>query len=318
MCVRSLNGIAAPCDIRRMNLRRLDLNLLVVFDALMTDRNVTRAGERIGLSQPAMSNALSRLRAFFADELFVRGPDGMRPTPRAVELAPGIHAALGTIDAALDPARFDPAAAARTFRVETNDYVVATYLPRLMALLAAEAPGIDIRVTPQTGQTFERLDAQEIDFGISAYGELPERFGQAPLGEDVYVVLMRREHPLAKQNLTLGRFAGALHLLVSPRGDPRGFVDTALAEKGLTRRIALTVNQFSAAPPVVAATDLVVTIPKRVADAFGPAFDLVQKPSPVPGPKAFSSVCVIWHKRLGEHPAHVWFRAALQRAVAGR
>lgn len=137
-----------------MNLRRLDLNLLVVFDALMTDRNVTRAGERVGLSQPAMSNALSRLRAFFKDDLFVRGPEGMRPTPRAIELAPGVHAALGTIDAALEPVSFDPAVAQRTFRIDTNDYVVATYMPRLFALLAREAPCIDIRITPLTGQTF--------------------------------------------------------------------------------------------------------------------------------------------------------------------
>lgn len=300
-----------------MNLRRLDLNLLVVFDALMTDRNVTRAGERVGLSQPAMSNALSRLRAYFKDDLFVRGPDGMRPTPRATELAPGIHAALGTIDAALDPVRFDPAEAVRTFRIETNDYVVATYLPQLMALLAREAPGVDVRVTPQTGLTFERLDAQDIDFGISAFGDPPERFGSQALAEDVYVVLMRKRHPLADQNLTLNRYAAAQHLLVSPRGDPRGFVDTALAEKGLTRRVALTVNQFSSAAPVVARTDLIVTIPKRIADLMVPAFGLTEKPSPVPGPRAFSAIAVIWHKRLGEHPAYVWFRDALKRAVGG-
>jgi DNA-binding transcriptional LysR family regulator len=304
--------------IRAMNLRRLDLNLLVVFDALMTDRNVTRAAERVGLSQPAMSNALSRLRAFFKDDLFVRSPEGMRPTPRAIEIAPNIHAALGAIDASLDPVRFTPAEARRVFRLDTNDYVVTTYFPKLLSILAKEAPGIDIRIFPQTGHTFERLDAQEIDFGISAYGELPDRFAREDLDEDVYVVIMRKTHPLAEQILTLNRYVAATHLLVSPRGDPRGFVDSALAERGLTRRIVLTVNQFSAAAPVVAMTDLMVTIPKRIADAFGPAFGLIQKPSPIPGPRAFSAISMIWHRRLGEHPAHTWFRHALKRAVSRR
>lgn len=299
-----------------MNLRRLDLNLLVVFDAMMTDRNVTRAAARIGLSQPAMSNALNRLRAFFKDELFLRGPDGMRPTPRAMDLAPAVHQALGAIDAALDPVTFDPRTAQRTIRIDTNDYVVATYLPRLMALLAREAPGIDLRISPQTGRTMERLDAQEIDFGISAYGDVPDRFEIEQIDEEVYVVLMRKRHPLVAANMTLSSYAAATHVLVSPRGDTRGFVDTALAEKGLTRRIALTVNQFSVVGPIIAATNLVVTIPKRIADQMVPAFGLIQKPSPVPGPKAFSAVSMIWHRRLGQHPANVWFRSAMKRVVS--
>lgn len=300
-----------------MNLRRLDLNLLVVLDALMTDRNVTRAAERVGLSQPAMSNALSRLRAFFKDDLFVRGPEGMRPTARAMDLAPSIHAALGTIDAALDPVAFDPATAQRAIRIDTNDYVVSTYFPPLLRILAKEAPGIDLRVTPQTGQTLERLDAQEIDFGVSAFGDLPERFDIEQIDEDEYVVLMRRKHPLADSNVTLNRYAAASHVLVSPRGDPRGFVDQLLAEKGLTRRIALTVNQFSAVGPIIAKTDLIVTIPRRIAELMAPAFSLVLKPSPVAGPKAFSAVSIVWHKRLGQHPAHVWFRKTIGRAVKG-
>ena len=299
-----------------MNLRRLDLNLLVVFDALMTDRNVTRAAERVGLSQPAMSNALSRLRAFMKDELFVRGPEGMRPTARALELAPSIHDALGAIDAALDPETFDPATVSRAIRIDTNDYVVATYLPRLVLLLAKEAPGIDLRIYPQTGRTFERLDAQEIDFGISPYGDVPDRFGSQPLDEDSYVVLMRKRNPLAAANLTLTRFAAAQHVLISPRGDTRGFVDAALAARGLTRRVALTVNQFTSVGPIIAATDLIVTIPKRIADQMERAYGLVQKPSPVPGPKSFSEVSIIWHKRLGHHPALTWFRESLARSMA--
>lgn len=162
----------------------------------------------------------------------------------------------------------------------------------------------------------ERLDSQEIDFGISACGDVPERFEIEQIDEDVHVVLMRKRHPLFAANMTLNRFAAAAHVLVSPRCDPRGFVDTALAEKGLTRRIVLTVNQFSVVGPIIAATDLVVTIPKRIADQLGPAFGLAQKPSPVPGPKAFSAISMIWHRRLGQHPANVWFRSAMKRVVS--
>jgi DNA-binding transcriptional LysR family regulator len=291
-----------------MNLRRLDLNLLVVFDALMVDANVTKAANRIGLSQPAMSNALNRLRAFADDDLFVRTPDGMRPTAKALEMAPAVRSGLSSIERALEPAEFDPSTAQRTIRIDTNDYVVTTLLPRLIPVLEREAPGIDLQVFPQTGRTFERLDAQEVDFGVSSYGTLAERFDSGVLARDDYVVLMRPRHPLAGANLTVARYAAATHLLVSPRGDSVGFVDAALAERGFTRRVALTINQFSAAPAIVAACDLVVTLPRRVAEQLGSYFKLVQKPCPVAAPDAFSVVSIVWHRRFGLNPALEWFR----------
>lgn len=299
-----------------MNLRKLDLNLLVIFDALMTERHVTRASERVGLSQPAFSNALSRLRGYFNDDLFVRGPDGMRPTARALELADQVHAALGAIDAALDPSQFDPAMARRRFTIETNDYTVSVILPGLIARLRTEAPGIDIRVTPQTGRTLERLDAQEIDMGIGAFGDVPDRFGSLNLVKDDYVVLMCASHALASsEKLSLNAFAAADHLLVSPRGDPRGFVDDALAAKGLTRRVVMTVNQFSVAAPLIGGTDIVATIPRRVADIYAPRFGLVLRELPVRSPSSYATVNVIWHTRLGEHPANRWFRSVLTQSI---
>ena len=236
-----------------MNLRRIDLNLLVIFDALMRERNVTRAARRVALSQPALSNALSRLRHYLKDELFVRGPDGMVPTPRALELAPQIHNALAALESALDPLDFDPATAVRTFTIDTNDYIVATSIATLMSRLPDLAPGIDVRILPPSGRAFERLDAREIDFAVGTYGDVPERFGVLHIDDNAFACLMRADHPLAQGELDLGRYAAAKHLLITPRGDPVGFVDTALAEHGLTRRIALTVNHFSVVPAVISA-----------------------------------------------------------------
>jgi DNA-binding transcriptional LysR family regulator len=299
-----------------MNLRRVDLNLLPIFDALMRERNVTRAADKVGLSQPAFSNALARLRGFFEDDLFLRGPDGMRPTARALELADQVHEALAAIDAALDPVRFDPATAHRTFNVETNDYVVSAFFPALMQLLRVEAPGVDVRVTPQTGRSFERLDAQDIDLAISAFGDPPDRFGVEALSRDGYGVVMRKTHPLADDKLTLARYAGAIHVLVTPRGDPRGFIDEQLAERGLTRRIGLTVNQFASALPVVVGSDLIATLPLRIAQIGAKRFGLVLKDAPLLPPRGFQEVQMIWHKRLGAHPANSWFRSAMLRAAA--
>ncbi len=294
----------------------MDLNLLVIFDALMAERNVTRAAQRIGLSQPAFSNALSRLRHYLQDELFIRGPDGMRPTPRALELASEIHEALNSIESALDPVNFEPGSARRTFTIDTNDYIVTTCIPALMRRLALAAPGIDVRIVPPAGRAFERLDAREIEFGIGVYGDVPARFGVDVVVEsDTFVCMMRPDHPLARGRFDLKRYAGAKHLLITPRGDPRGFIDDALAEHGLTRRIVLTVNQFSVAPTIIACSDLIVTLPKRIADLYAPLFDLKLRPAPLPAPASFRSIEIIWHRRLGAHPAHAWFREQLKQVI---
>jgi DNA-binding transcriptional LysR family regulator len=299
-----------------MNLRRLDLNLLVIFDALMAERNVTRAAHRIALSQPAFSNALSRLRHHLKDELFIRGPDGMLPTPRALELAPQIHAVLAALEAALDPQHFEPHSAERTFTIDTNDYMVSTAMPVLMARLAELAPGIDVRVLPPAGKAFERLDAREADFALGTYGEIPERFGVAIIDDNDFSCAMREGHALARGRFDLKRYAEARHLLITPRGDPSGFVDEALARHGLTRRIALTVNHFTVVPSIIASTDLITTIPKRIADQYAPLYRLKLRPSPVETPRNYAHIQLLWHKRLGQHAAYNWFRELLFSIVA--
>lgn len=301
-----------------MNLRRLDLNLLVIFDALMTERNVTRAARRVGLSQPAVSNALSRLRHYLKDELFVRGIDGMHPTPRALELAGEVHSALTAIEVALDPMDFDPATAVRSFTIDANDYIATTAIVPLMHCLATEAPGIDVRMLPPNGRALERIDSGEAHFAIGAFGDPPERFGVEQLDDNMFVVMMRADHPLALGPFEIERYAAARHLLITPRGDPVGFVDAALAELGLSRRIGLTVNQFSVAPAAVANSDMVVTLPKRIADFYAPLFGLVMRPSPFTAPPHYRSLDLVWHKRLGHHPAYVWLRERLKCVIVDK
>lgn len=296
-------------------MQNLDLNLLRVFDAVMQDRNVTRASERLFLSQPAVSHALTRLRHALKDDLFVKVPGGVRPTPRALDLAAPIGAALLALEEALSPADFDPASSNRRFRVATHDYLVTVLMADLAAHLTVTAPHVGIHVLPTEGRALEMLDQQEADIAISAFGELPARFESLPLFQDEYVCLMRADHPLATGRLTVKRFAAARHLLISPRGDARGFVDTALAARGMTRHVAMIINQFSPAAGIVAASDLVLTVPARIARRSAEPFGLRMKDCPVPVPESFTETSVAWHRRLGEHPANRWLRQALQAVV---
>jgi len=299
-----------------VNLRSLDLNLLVVFDAVFAERNITRAGLKIGLSQPAVSNALTRLRGHLKDELFLRSPRGLRPTPRAIEIAGPIHAMLTDLERVLDPAAFDPATAVRSFTVAAVDYFTIVVAPRLAALLAREAPGIDLRIVPTAGQAMDLLDRGEIDLAAAAFGDVPARFAHRTVVQDDYACMVASGHPFAKAPPTLRAYAAARHLLVSPRGDARGFVDDKLAEKGLTRQVAVSVNHFSAAPGIVAGTDLVLTAPRRVLDAFASRRTAVFD-CPVAAPRAFRRLDILWHERLSRHPAQAWFREKLAAAAAG-
>lgn len=295
-------------------LRALDLNLLVVFDAIYKERNVTRAAKKLFLSQPATSNALTRLRAQLKDELFLRGPKGLRPTPRAMEIAPRLHDILADLEQVLEQQAFDPATAKRTVTIAEVDYFSVVIAPVLMDVLVREAPGIRVQITQSVGQSFKALDHGEVDFAVAAFGDVPERFGQTRLIEDNYSCLVRKGHPLVKQKLNLRQYAQASHLLVSPRGDPRGFVDDELAKAGLTRHVGLVVDHFAVAPPIVAESDLILTAPtlilKRLKTSAHVMFD-----SPVDLPIDFRCLDLIWHDRLSRHPALEWIRHAIEQAA---
>lgn len=294
-----------------MNLAGIDLNLLLVFDAVMTEQHVTRAGERIGMSQPAMSNALNRLRHFLKDDLFVRGPDGMRPTPRALELAAPVRMALKQIESALDPLEFDPWNASRTFNLAMDDDVASIILPPLAKRLEEKAPSIDIRVRHNdfvNGPAL--LESNKIDFKICGYNPgYPEEFKSQVLFEVDYVCVMRKGHPLARPEITLEEFVGAKHLRVPITGEGSGMIDQLLEKQGLKRRIALTVQHFLVVPQIIENSDYLITFPRLAAERL-PG---IKRLHIVPLPLHFDPVQIriIWHDRYTSHPSHEWMRSQL-------
>lgn len=299
-----------------MNISGLDLNLLRVFDAVYRERNATRAARRVGLSQPAVSNALSRLRAQIGDPLFQRAPEGLRPTPRADALAEPVRQALALIEEALDGPDFDPAHTQRAFRVAAVDYAIAVLLPRVARRMAAEAPRARLDVRPSIGRTLDLLDEGEIDLGLMIRSAPPERFAAEPLMRDRYVAVMRPDHPLADQPLTVEAYAGARHLLVSPTNESTGIMDAALARLGASRRVSMVIAQFALAPPLLLDSDMLLTCPSRFAALYGARFGLAVRETPFP-PDGAGAVSMIWRRRFGETAALSWFRAMLRAEAAG-
>jgi len=314
--LRLLKLIYETLEIHAMNLAGIDLNLLLVFDAVMSERNATRAGVRIGMSQPAVSNALNRLRHVLKDDLFIRGPEGMRPTARALELAGPIRTALSEIENALNPIEFDPSTAERTFKIASTDYATLTLMPYLSTYISNEAPGVNIHLIPTEGKFFELLDGQEAEYGINPLTEIPDRFNSLNLGGDTFVCMMRPDHPLSKyEKIPLKEYAAARHLLVTPRGDPRGFVDDRLEKAGLSRRIVMTVNNFGSAPMIVLSSDMILTAPSKIVEKYSRFFDIHVVRAPIQPPSDVMGMMLLWHKRLTNHPAHTWFQSLLKRAA---
>lgn len=295
-----------------MNLRTLDLNLLVVFDALMRERHVTRAAAAIGLSQPAFSNALTRLRARLGDELFIRTPDGMKPTAWAIELSGPISAALHDIQTALNGAHFDPRTSAHRIAVATPDYAAMTLFPKLIVALQDQAPGIVLQTITPSQHWGEYLDTQRADMALLNWPNPPERFSSQMLFQEDWVCVMRQDHPLATGTLSLDQFSAVNHLLVSPQGDRRNWVDDALARHARTRHIAYTMPAYGMAPMILGTTDFVLTCPASVAKVCHEYGGLSVVDCPLKPPDKMQSIHMVWHTKLGNHPVHRWFRALLQ------
>jgi DNA-binding transcriptional LysR family regulator len=302
------------------NIANLDLNLLRVLYALLAERNVTRAARRLHLSQPATSNALARLRHAFRDPLLVRGVSGLVLTPRAHELTELVRRAMQHIDAALNPpVAFDPATADETFTIAAADSLQVAILGGWMPRLAKEAPGVVLRFRP-LGLTATALPGDiaphaelangELDLAVGAFVAAPRHLHTQALFEGGFVCVLRKDHPLAKGRLTLRRFLQLSHILVDSQNELRpGLVDIALANHRLTRRVALVVPQFTVVPYVVAQSDLIVTLPKPLADRFARTFDLRVLDPPLELPKY--TICQVWHERTHHSPKHRWLRGAL-------
>ncbi len=298
---------------RIMNFNGLDLNLLRVFDAVMKTRNVSKAADNLYMSQPAVSHALSRLRHALKDDLFIKNPGGMKPTPRALEIAPAIHRCLNELSDALSPAIFDPASSTQTIRIATHDYFVSIMLPQVANHLSLYAPNISVQLCPMEGRALDMLDQQDIDLAISAFGPLPERFSALELLNDNYVCLMRGGHPLGQNpSLTLERYADARHMLVSPKGDTKGFIDEVLNGYGLTRSVALVINQFAAAGQILSESDLILTAPKHIAKQICRYHDVSIKALPFDLRTNYAKTQAVWHTKLGTSAALIWFLEVLE------
>ena len=290
-----------------VNLGRIDLNLLLHLDALLTERSVTRAATRVGISQSAMSHNLARLRKLFSDELLTRGPEGMRLTPRAVTLVEPARAALAQIQTLVScDEAFDPATAVRTFRLGLPDSMEVLIIPALLARLRKVAPGIHVRLYNFDFSTLlNDLDADELDLAIG-YDAFPQ--GQAHhkrrlLLTETYLCMFNSERTGIAPPISLDDYVRLPHVMTSLRGRIRGVVDEALEKLGLRRSVVLTTPRFLAIPSLVARAPVVVTMHARVARLFAAELGLSVSPPPVELREAL--VSLLWHASHSHDPAHM-------------
>jgi DNA-binding transcriptional LysR family regulator len=308
-----LKTLTAQKLIHAMNLSSIDLNLLVVFDALMRYRQVTLAGQQLGLSQPATSNALARLRKLLNDELFVRGYAGLQPTPKALMLADLLQPALSQIQAAMTAQEsFEPAISEITFRIGMSDYVEFTLLPALLKEVQRVAPkvGLQIRSGDRT-QQLDMLNKSELDLICGLFPEKVDAHRQQRLFNEEFVCVCRDDHPYIQGKLSLEDYLTAHHLLVSVKEDRQGRIDYLLAKQNLQRHVAISVPHFLVAPALIAQTDLITTMAKRVADAFADVYRLQILPIPV-SVKGFG-VFMRWHKSNEDTPSQRWLRSIVTK-----
>lgn len=304
------------------NFRTLDLNLLRVFDEVMTERSLTRAARNLSLTQPAVSNALRRLRETLGDDLVVRSGQGMVPTPRALAVWPVIREALRQLQSSLAPGGFEPANASTTFVLAMADATAAELMPGLVDVLERQAPNVSLRVVPlSTRDPRSLLDEEAVDLAIGHFPSvLADLVVRAQSGDGVafahqrlyigeYVCVMRKGHPLASGPFTLNRFCTARHMLVSFSGRPYSFIDESLAAIGRKRQIVLTVNQFFTAGRVVAQSNLLTVLPRHFLGVTGIADQLIQRP--LPFDVAPVNVDALWHQRVDLQSDHQWLRHAV-------
>lgn len=290
------------------NLRRIDLNLLIAFDALMREKNVTKAADAIAMSQPAMSNALSRLRDIFEDQVLVRSSGSMHPTPKALKLADPIHRILRNIEYVLsEEESFDPRNSSRSFAIATTDYVEAVLLPPLSKALTSAGSNISLSVRPLNIET-TATDVEEgsIDCVMAHLPAIPNAGRKKRILTEEMVCAVRTDHPLVKGNLDLNTYISLQHLLISPTGTGASMMDTVLQAQGLSRNIVMRVPHFLVAPMIIAKSDLICTMPKRVAEPFAEAGWLKLLPPPLACPNF--EIDLLWHKRFDADPGQAWLR----------
>jgi DNA-binding transcriptional LysR family regulator len=299
-------------------LEDIDLNLLLALDALLAEVSVTAAARRCGVTQSAMSHSLAKLRAFLGDELLVRTPSGMSPTARARALAHPLARALAELRSVVSSgSAFEPRSTRRVFTVAVADYGSFVLMPALMRRLGVEAPSVEIVVRQFPSALAEALEEERIDLVISPAPEPRATLVAQKLFDDGFVCILRRDHPAlrrASRRLDLETFTSLSHVQIAPRGNRGGPVDDWLARAGKTRHIALRIADFLVAPLVVAETDLVLTLPSRIAHVFARSHGLRVVEPPLDVPRV--TMWQVWHQRRNQEPAHAWLRRVLSEVAA--
>lgn len=297
--------------IDHVHLARLDLNLLVALDALLTERSVTRAAGRIGISQSAMSHALGRLRATFSDELLTRGPDGMRPTPRALALIEPMQSVLAQIQQiTAPPAAFDPANADITFTLGIPDSTEVLLMPNLIAHLQAKAPGVKLLLhTVDRNRILDDLDSGRVDLGIGVFEQGQTHHKRRILNKESYLCLFNADLVGLTPPISLDDYLRFPHLLTSLVESAHGVVDDALAKIGRKRVIALTSPRFAVMPFVVRQAPVIATMHSRLARFFADSMGLTVSPAPVDLPDV--SISMIWHASNDDVPSQRWLRETI-------
>ncbi len=309
-----------------MNIGRVDLNLLVYLDVLLRERNVTRAADQLGLSQPAMSHSLRRLRDLFEDPLLVRTSDGMAPTERAEELRPIVRELLATVDKAVQPrTSFDPESAKRVFRIMASDYAESTLMPRILLRLRESAPGVTLDVMTPSDVSYQDLEQGKIDMAINRFDALPQSFHQKDIWQDGFSCLMSATNPVL-ESFTLESYLDAQHVWVSKTGvgvgvgvnpddvQRLGWVDEALSRQGKKRRIRMFTRHYQAAMLLAEQTDLIVTLPSKAALLQRNNTRVEIRPPPFEIPPI--DLKMAWSPLLHHNPAHRWMRQLTVDAAA--
>ncbi|MCY7296626.1 LysR family transcriptional regulator [Alteromonas sp. a30] len=287
----------------------------MVFDAIMTERSITRAAERLSMTQPAVSNALSRMRVAWKDELFVKDGRNIRPTGHAQNLWEQIKGPLGALSEAVDNKAFDPSTSQRTFRLAVADMVVTMAWAPLRKVIETEAPGVNIHAIPYTLQSYERLlENAEVDMTIGLYDSASEVLRGDFLFSSNYVCVMRNDHPLAHADVSTEEFAAAEHLLVTLSGEVTGYTDQVLSQHGLTRRIAMTMNHFANVEEIISQSNLIAVVPAgAVCDAIiNGRLSAIKMPVELPT----KQISMVWHKRQEKDGGLCWLRKHVKRIMA--
>jgi len=294
-----------------MELKDIDLNLLVVFNQLLIERKVSKVAENLGLGQPAVSNALARLRKLFGDELFLRTSNGMQPTPFADQLAESIGYALGMIHGAVNArSSFDPASSKRSFSIGMTDIGEIYFLPQLMRRMHELAPEVSISTVRNTAVNLkDAMEAGHVDLAIGLLPQLKGGFFQRRLFVQQYMCMFRKGHALDKKRLLKSDFFAAEHVAVVSAGTGHGQVDEILDNSSPQRRVKLKLPHFVAIGHILQSTDLIATVPERLAERMAQPFDLRYLPHPVKLPQI--SINIFWHAKYHKDPANQWLRSLI-------